>query len=165
MSSDTSKLVDSDKSVSSRYHEEYDFRYSWSIKLLLVLIVLAALSISCYLVFGNRTRVVDFRINHQLFQHITANKVAVNFNETIHMYDITVLKTKLAGVSYEGGHWFHMAENFLAHHSDMKASNYEDFNSAPYPKVMRHLVYVFDDGKIDPSLAITPLTSYSRSIY
>lgn len=32
------------------------------------------------------------------------------------------LKTSL-GVSYDAGHWFHMAENFMVHHSILRASS------------------------------------------
>jgi hypothetical protein len=32
------------------------------------------------------------------------------------------LKTEL-GVSYKASHWFHMAENFMAHHSEFRQKN------------------------------------------
>ncbi len=66
---------------------------------------------------------------------ISGKEVCRNSHNIVALYN---LKTKL-GVSYDGGHWFHMAENFLTEHSLLRESNRQSNAST--------IMLNFDNGK------------------
>lgn len=121
-------------------------------KFFIVIIILTLVSLAWHYMREGDGKTADIRdFERSILDHLKTNELPLSqdFNRTIHLFDITLLKTKLAGVSYEGGHWFHMAENFLTHHARQKSFNYDSLDAKPHAKIIRHLVYVFDDCKFD----------------
>jgi hypothetical protein len=59
---------------------------------------------------------------------------------------VILLKTKM-GVTYDGGHWFHMAENFMASFSELRANHHTVNSSVVY--------FVFDAEYVSQLNAMT----------
>ena len=60
-----------------------------------------------------------------------------------------ILKTKMH-INYNGGHWFHMAENFMAEYSQRRSQRTYSNASEIY--------YVFDEGKLQHNALFSRLT-------
>lgn len=107
-------------------------RMNWILFIIFVLtsVILIIFNVELVLVNSSSTVKRDHDIN---------NRVCGDDNSV----SVYLLKTKL-GVSYQGSHWFHVAENFMAYHSALRAQNRQTCS----PRVL----YLFDKDKFTEEL-------------
>lgn len=79
---------------------------------------------------GQRAGAMNLRVGERTIE-LVPQALQCGAAEYANMPAMFHLKTKL-GVSYGGGHWFHMAENFMAQHSALRASKGGSTRSAIY---------------------------------